>query len=226
LRISLLPTQDGYTVDGIARPGLGDDPNLPLRQRRRIAQWACKLGEPTAEQLALLERGQPEPSAAARQAADLASVWRSPVFLHLSEEEREKTRKPERFVEQAYPLSVGDVQRLVGCSARQVRHWDTLGLLPARRNARNERLFGPAAVMRAFWLFRRGQDAVTVLSRFTQPAATSELLAMAAAILHEQAAGYGIPQLTVTKLADEMETVSVRMAGAERKSRASRGISG
>jgi hypothetical protein len=217
MRVALLSTQDGYIVDGVARPGFADDADMSLRQRRRIAQWARKFGEITDEQLALLEREPATSSTAAKEAADLASVWRSPVFLHLSDGERARTVSPETVVSHGYPLSVSDVEQIVGCSARQIRHWDALGLLPARRNARNERLFGPAATMRAFWLFRRGQDAVTMLSRFTQPEAASELLAMAASILNEQAAGYGIPSATVTKLADEMETVSVRMVGAARK---------
>lgn len=216
-KLAILPDHAGYTLGERAVFGFDDNELLPSRQRRRIAQWAKNFGTPTSEQLAMLDRGtSPQQSDAQAQANDLASVWRSPVFSLLSKSEQDLIRDPAQALDgRGYPLTIGALATLTNATTRQIRHWSNLGLLPATRNSRNDRLYGPAAAMRACWFARHGQDAVTTLSQYVNPEKAGSLLAMVASMLHEHAADYGTPQEPINRLVEQMETVSLQLATAE-----------
>jgi len=190
-QVRLRADEAGYTCGGCDVVGFADDPKLTLPQRRRIARWAAKFGQPSAEQRALLDRPTPETSA-----------------------QRALARAPGTHPELAgrvYPLTLGEVATLAGCTARKVRHWHDLGLLPARRDHNDQKWFGPAAVIRAMWLTQTNQHTISTLGALADERGIAPLLAAFGEVLHDVAARSVPPLLDVEHLADEMQAVSVSL---------------
>jgi DNA-binding transcriptional MerR regulator len=94
-----------------------------------------------------------------------ASVARG-FYEDLSEEQLRWMREPSSHPDLAgrdYPLTMSEMQTLTGASARQLRHWEEIGLLPAHRVG-GERRFLSAAVARAFALKESQQHEIAALA--------------------------------------------------------------
>jgi hypothetical protein len=172
--------QKGYVLDGRYIEGFADVPALDLRGRWRIADWALAFGyELDDAQRALLEQPQPENPVGMELLH--AAVKDFDVDLPLAEEvglHRHLTEHDLRLIDEPwhglpgderrdYPLNVTELAKLTGTTAKQVREWETAGLLPSSW-IDGRRQFCSAAVVHAFVLRR--------LSRF-QIAALANVLA-------------------------------------------------
>jgi hypothetical protein len=170
----------GYVLDGRYVEGFADDPALDLRGRWRIAYWAQAFGyELDDAQRALLE--QPEPvypigreilhAAVHDMDVDLPLARQFGLSDRLAEDELLLVDEPWHGLpgeeRRDYPLNVSELATLTGTTAKQVREWETAGLLPASW-IDGRRQFLSAAVVHAFALRR--------LSRF-QIAALANVLA-------------------------------------------------
>jgi DNA-binding transcriptional MerR regulator len=163
----------GYVLDG-SHDGFADRAELPDAARRRLARWAQRFtpGSLSEEQRALLvaapERRAADDllAAALRDAEDdvPAAVARG-FYEDLTAEQLRWMREPSSHPELAgrdYPLTMSDMERLTGATARQLRHWEALGLVPAHR-IDGQRRYLSAAVARAFALKESQQHEIAAL---------------------------------------------------------------
>jgi hypothetical protein len=170
----------GYVLDGRYIDGFADDLSLDLRGRWRIADWAQAFGRELDEvQRALLESPEPEdPSGMELLHAavddievDLPLAAQFGLYDRLTEDELLLARHPWRGLpgeeRRGYPINVTELAMLTGITPKQVREWETAGLLPAGWIDGRRQFFLTAAV-HAFALRR--------LSRF-QIAALANVLA-------------------------------------------------
>ncbi len=170
----------GYVLGNRYIEGFADDPSLDLRARWRIADWAQAFGHELADvQRTLLESLEPEDPIGREllhATADdidvhLPLAGQFGLYDRLTEDELLLTREPWRALageeRRDYPLNVTELATLTGTTAKQVREWETAGLLPAGW-IDGRRQFFYAAVVHAFALKR--------LSRF-QIAALANLMA-------------------------------------------------
>jgi len=204
----------GYRLGERDVDGFADDRELTLPQRRRVARWATRYGEPSVEQRALLDRPVAQASSASREAAALASAWRSPLVTHLTTAQLALARVPGSHPEltgRDYPLTLGEVATLAGCTDRRIRHWHDLSLLPARRDRNEQKWFGPGAVIRAMWLAQANQHTISTLGSLADERGLAPLLAAFGEILHDVASRSVPLRLDMEHLADEMQAVSVRL---------------
>ena len=79
---------------------------------------------------------------------------------------RDPSRHP-KLQGRNYPLLMNEMETLTGATGRQLRHWNTLGLLPAHR-VNNRRVFFGAAVARAFALKETKQHEVAALAELAR----------------------------------------------------------
>ena len=172
--------QRGYVLDGRYVEGFADNPAVDPRGRWRIADWALAFGyELDDAQRALLEQPEPEDpigmellhAAVNDFDVDLPLADQSGLYDRLTEDELLLVDEPWHGLpgeeRRDYPLNVSELATLTGTTAKQVREWETAGLLPAAW-IDGRRQFLSAAVVHAFALRR--------LSRF-QIAALSNVLA-------------------------------------------------
>lgn len=158
--LKLTPDRDGYLLDGERQEGFPDRTDLPERQRVQIARWASQLRpqELTDAQRTLLER-QPRPPSPSRRAMDrraalLASPLLRTLWGTLDEQQQALVLGPEgRLGKDArYPLSTGELARLVDIDKQTLRRWSDNHLLPSTRDENGHRRYGAAAVVIAFTL--------------------------------------------------------------------------
>jgi DNA-binding transcriptional MerR regulator len=165
----------GYVLDG-SHDGFADRPELSDAVRRRLARWANRFTPESVSdaQRAVLQPADPVASSASNEllAAALrdaeqevpAAVARG-FYEDLSEDQLRWMREPSSHPQLAghdYPLTMGEMQTLTGATARQLRHWEELGLLPAHR-INGQRRFLSAAVARAFALKESQQHEIAAL---------------------------------------------------------------
>ena len=181
----------GYLIGELVVEGFPDDPRLTPGQRLRIAGWARALTPEslTDVQRELLDGFEAKPSEARSRAEEESSYQASPIWELLDDGRRRLVADPSTHpslegVE--YPLRTAQLATLVGASEHQIRYWNQLGLLPARRTAGGQRRFYAAAAMRAFLLHRIGQPSLTVLRDLHRGEGREALLAIAM-IFQEQA---------------------------------------
>jgi DNA-binding transcriptional MerR regulator len=181
----------GYRIGEHLVEGFPDDLRLTQGQRLRIAGWARALapGSLTETQRGLLDGFQAEPSAARARAEEESSYRASPIWGLLDESQRRLVEEPSAHPALAgvgYPLRTAQLATLVEASDEQIRYWNEVGLLPARRTAGGQRRFYAAAAMRAFLLRGIGQPNLAVLRALHQGGGREMLLAIAM-VLQEQA---------------------------------------
>ncbi len=158
--LKLIPGRDGYVLDGERIEGFPDQPDLPERQRVKIARWATQLrpDDATADQCALLER-QLEPPSRGRQAADqrgdmLSSPLVRALWSTLDEQQQSLVLNPHRRVGDGarFPLTAGKLAALVQADRQKIRRWGDNQLLPSTRDQNGHRQYGAAAAIVAFAL--------------------------------------------------------------------------
>jgi DNA-binding transcriptional MerR regulator len=163
----------GYVLDG-SHDGFADRPELSDAVRRRLARWAQRFtpGSVSDGQRALLVAEPESPvddellAAALRDAEqDVPVAVARGFYEDLTTEQLRWMREPSSHPELAgrdYPLTMGDMETLTGATARQLRHWEALGLLPAHR-IDGQRRYLSAAVARAFALKESQQHEIAAL---------------------------------------------------------------
>jgi hypothetical protein len=177
--------QAGYVLGDRYVEGFADDLALDLRGRWRIAHWAQTFGHELDDaQRALLESPEPvdpigrELLYATSDDIDLHLPLAGQFGLYdrLTEEELLLAHEPWRRLggqeqpgeeRRDYPVNVTELATLTGTTPKQVREWETAGLLPAGW-VDGRRQFFLAAAIHAF--------ALRHLSRF-QIAALANLMA-------------------------------------------------
>jgi hypothetical protein len=170
----------GYVLGARYIEGFADDPTLDVRGRWRLAHWAQTFGHELDDaQRALLELPEPENpigmellhAAVNDFDVDLPLADRFGLYSRLTEDELLLVDEPWRGLpgeeRRDYPLNVTELATLTGTTPKQLREWETAGLLPAGW-IDGRRQFFSAAVVHAFALRR--------LSRF-QIAALANVLA-------------------------------------------------
>jgi hypothetical protein len=198
----------GYWLGGRFHAGFPDDPELTRGQRLRIAGWGRAIApkQLSDEQRQLLDGFAPEPAAARARAEALAGYRESPYWQSLSAEQQALAGDPSTHpaLEGAiYPLRVSQIAALVGASVDQIRHWDQIGLLPARRTAGGQRRFYAAAATRAFFLAGMDQPNLSILRQVNAGKGRRLLLGMSG-VFREQAsaASQGDRELLLRAAAD------------------------
>jgi hypothetical protein len=134
----------GYVLGDQYIDGFADDPTLDLSGRWRIADWAQAFGHELDDaQRALLELPEPKDpigrellhAATDDIDVDLPLAAQFGLYDRLTEDELLLAREPWRALpgeeRRDYPLNVTELATLTGATAKQVREWETAGLLPA-----------------------------------------------------------------------------------------------
>lgn len=209
----------GYWLGEELHTGFADDPGLPEGHRRRIATWARATGSASDVQRELLAwRPEPRLSEVQRRAEELAGPQASPMWGCLTDGQRAMVLDPSahpKLAGASYPLGIGQLATLTGCTQDQIRHWHELGLLRARRTKGGHRQFFANAVLRAFFL--RGnmpQRYITVL-RDISNLKGAPLLAGMATLLQEQSSRFDPAERELlTQAAHDLQRVSAVLAGA------------
>ncbi len=176
-RQQVIPRADlrGYALRGVPIEGFGDRADLPPVDRVAIARMARSYApdQLSAEQRALLARDDARPrrvSARLRGFTENAlqdeDANRAGLYAQLPARTRAAIGTTN------FPLSVGQLAELVGASARQVRHWTDLALVPAHRVAGERRYFSAGAVYAAV-LARLPNHQIATLATLAQPSRRS-----------------------------------------------------
>ena len=209
----------GYWLGEEFHAGLNDDPSLPAGFRRRIATWARAAGVLSDVQRDLLAQRPTgrEPSDAQREAQALAGPQASPMWQHLTAAEQRLVLDPGGHPELAgtsYPLGIGQLATLTGCTHDQIRHWHELGLLRARRSSGGHRQFFANAALRAFFFARNMPQRYITVLRDIRRRKGAPLLAGMATLLQEESSRVDAPgQELLTRTARDLEQVSAMFAG-------------
>lgn len=155
----------GYALRGEAVDGFDDRPELPLVDRVAIARMARSYAPSalTGEQRRLLARDDARPRRASallrgftQNTLEDEEGYRVGLYAQLS------ARQRAAIAETDFPVSVGELTRLVGATDRQIRHWTDCGLLPAHRVAGQRRYFSAAAAHAAALLHMKRYEVATV----------------------------------------------------------------
>lgn len=155
----------GYVLRGEAVDGFDDRPELPLVDRVAIARMARSYAPNalTGEQRRLLARDDARPRRASallrgftQNTLEDEEAYRVGLYAQLS------ARQRAAIAETDFPVSVGELARLVGATDRQIRHWTDCGLLPAHRVADQRRYFSAAAAHAAALLHMNRYEVATV----------------------------------------------------------------
>jgi MerR family regulatory protein len=171
----------GYVLDGRSVDGFGDPEAESLGVRTLVARFGSAYAPEalTDAQKQLLgstmAREKPVSSvllrALADDEADVARASEAGLLGLLSEDDLRKAALPEYDDAPAssegqvggpYPLTSGEVIRLTGTTARQLRYWEEAGLLSSFRPGKQRRYL-QGAVLRAFALARQPPYVVAFL---------------------------------------------------------------
>lgn len=160
-RPQLRADRTGYVVDGEHFERFADRTDLDSRSRRTIAEWARAFTPEclTGEQQRLLEQPDPGISDTERQLLegaiedaerDMPLAIDLGLYERLDADQVRAIREPWTVLDGArrreYPLNTGELARLTGTTAKQVRTWEESGLLPAYWIAGRRHFFSAAAV--------------------------------------------------------------------------------
>jgi DNA-binding transcriptional MerR regulator len=207
----------GHWLDGVFHAGFDDDPSLPEGFRRRIATWARAEGVASDAQRELLALSPDRAvSAAGRRAAKLAGIEGSPLWGLLNADERRLVREPGSHPQLpgvGYPVSIGELATLTGATNDQLRHWNELGLIRARRTKGGHRQFFADAAMRAFVMHRQMPQRYVTVLRDVQRRQGGALLAGIALILQGQANEFDPTERDLMiHTANDLQRVSIAFA--------------
>jgi DNA-binding transcriptional MerR regulator len=165
-RPQLRADRAGYILDGERVEGFADRTDVDPRGRRLLARWAESFTPDTLqdEQKRILAQTDPGPSDTERQLVkgaiedaerDMPLAVDLGLYARLDAEQIRTIREPWTVLAGArrreYPLNTGEIARIAGASAKQVRTWEESGLLPAYWIA-GRRHFFSAALVYAFLL--------------------------------------------------------------------------
>jgi hypothetical protein len=160
-RPQLRADRAGYVLDGEHVEGFADRPDLDPQARRAIARWANAFtpGRVQDEQKRLLEQPDPGLSDIERQLLegaienaerDMPLAIDLGLYARLDAEQIRAIREPWTVLggsrRREYPLNTGELARLTGTTAKQVRTWEESGLLPAYWIAGRRHFFSAATV--------------------------------------------------------------------------------
>lgn len=168
----------GYVLRGEAVDGFDDRPDLPLVDRIAIARMARSYapGALSDTQRRLLARDDARPRRASallrgftENTLEDEKAYRAGLYAGLS------ARQRTAIAETDFPVSVGQLARLVGATDRQIRHWTDRGLLPAHRVAGQRRYFSAAAVQAASYV-RMDKHQMATLATLVRPSSRSATL--------------------------------------------------
>jgi len=170
----------GYALDEESVEGFADRDDLSRAARRKLAHWARRF---TPDELSPAQRrllSQPDEdrgpdiellAAALRDAErDIPEAIARGFYDDLSAEQLAYVRDPARhpaLADARYPLTMKQMEQLTGATGRQLRHWDSLGLLPSHRVS-GRRRFVSAAVARAFALKESQQHEIAALATLSR----------------------------------------------------------
>ncbi len=156
----------GYILDGERVEGFADRTDVDARGRRALAEWAESF-TPDAlqdEQKRILAQPDPGLSDTERQLLhgaienaehDMPLAIELGLRARLDAEQIRAIREPWTVLDgtrrRRYPLNTGELARITGTSAKQIRTWEESGLLPAYWIA-GRRHFFSAALVYAFLL--------------------------------------------------------------------------
>lgn len=169
---------NGYVLHGQAFDGFADRPDLPLVDRVAIARMARSYahGALSEEQRRLLVRDDARPRRASallrgftENALEDEKAYREGLYAQLT------ARQRRAIAEKHFPVTVGQLARLVGATDRQIRHWTDRGLLPAHRVAGQRRYFTAAAVQAASYV-RLDKQQMATLAALVYPSPRSAAL--------------------------------------------------
>jgi len=165
-RPQLRADRAGYILDGERVEGFADRTDVDARGRRLLARWAEAFTPDRLqdEQKLILAQPDPGPSDTDRQLVkgaienaerDMPLAIDLGLHARLDADQIRAIREPWTVLGGArrreYPLNTGEVARITGTSAKQVRTWEESGLLPAYWIA-GRRHFFSAALVYAFLL--------------------------------------------------------------------------
>jgi|SRR5215211_230632 len=181
LELMLRADRRGYVLGGDSIDGFEDRRDVGLEGRIKLARWARRFASDQLSdvQQELLDKHEGDRSSASHELLraalqdaeeDVAATYALGFYDQLNEEELALVRDPSRHPKlrgRSYPLSMNDMETLTGATGRQLRHWNTLGLLPAHR-VNNRRVFFGAAVARAFALKETKQHEVAALAELAR----------------------------------------------------------
>lgn len=165
----------GYVLDG-SHDGFADRPDLSTPARRRLARWARRFTPDSVgpEQVALLDASEPRATGGVTDTLaallhdaeeDMPESVARGFYEDLTPEQLRWMREPSlhpMLAGHEYPLTIGEMETLTGATARQLRHWERMGLLPVHRIDGHRRYLG-AAVARAFTLKASKQHEIAAL---------------------------------------------------------------
>jgi DNA-binding transcriptional MerR regulator len=165
-RPQLRADRAGYILEGERVEGFADRTDIDARGRRALAEWAESFTPDVLQdkQKRILEQPDPGLSDTERQLVkgaiedaerDMPLAIDLGLYARLDAEQIRAIREPWTVLGGArrreYPLNTGEVARITGTSAKQVRTWEESGLLPAYWIA-GRRHFFSAALVYAFLL--------------------------------------------------------------------------
>lgn len=165
--VRLLGDRTGIIYAGREISGFPYIPEMSAKAQHRVARWGRQLAPEalTSEQRQLLEGEPPFAVAKARRDASNQDVFLGSPLVRdlwdnaLDPHERDLVLNPDTALQKRYPLSTGDLAKLVGASKRQIQYWSTRNLLPHWTADDGEtRFFEAAAVIVAFALHKRKQN--------------------------------------------------------------------
>lgn len=167
----------GYVLRGQAVDGFDDRTDLPRVDRVAIARMARSYAPAlSVEQRQLLARDDARPRRASARlrgftenALEDEKAYRAGLYAQLS------ARQRAAIAETDFPVSVGQLARLVGATDRQIRHWTDLELLPAHRVAGQRRYYSAAAVQAASYV-RMDKHQMATLATLVRPSSRSATL--------------------------------------------------
>lgn len=175
----------GYVLGEERVDGFVDRPDLDGRARLKIARWAARFAEATMDEqqrTMVAERRRPDEESLdilagfAANAEEVGRLVAEGLYPYLTDTQQALVRDPAqhpKLPQVGYPLDVGEMSVLTGATARQLRHWNDIGIIPAERSG-NRRLFYSAGLLRAMALVEADQyekTAVGVVARGGQEGA-------------------------------------------------------
>lgn len=165
-RPQLRADRAGYILDGERVEGFADRTDVDARGRQTLAEWAESFTPDRLqdEQKRILAQPDPGLSNTERQLLhgaienaerDMPLAIDLGLYARLDADQIRAIREPWTVLRgtrrREYPLNTGEVARITGTSAKQVRTWEESGLLPAYWIA-GRRHFFSAALVYAFLL--------------------------------------------------------------------------
>ncbi len=217
-RPQLRADRAGYILDGERVEGFADRTDVDERGRRALAEWAESFTPDRLhdQQKRILAEPDPGPSDTERQLLhgaienaehDMPLTIDLGLRARLDADQIRAIHEPWTALAGArrrrYPLNTGEVARITGASAKQIRTWEESGLLPAYWIA-GRRHFFSAALVYAFLLKDLDRHEIRGVGRVLS-AEPNDLLPEIVASAIERSRHNGHPARLANLLSSRME---------------------